>query len=84
MSSLEHFPAKESKPRQRRARVNVAPASYGVREFCDAHNISRTQLYGLWAAGTGPRVFKIGTKIFVTGEAAAAWRAAMEAATNQT
>jgi hypothetical protein len=40
MSSLEHFPAKESKPRQRRARVNVAPASYGVREFCDAHSFT--------------------------------------------
>ena len=49
-------------------------AAYTVNEFCDAHRISRSKLYQLWAAGVGPRFIKIGTKKIITLEAATVWR----------
>lgn len=49
--------------------------------FCDDHNISRAFFYKLQAEGKGPRLMKIGRRILVSAEAAAEWRARMEAAT---
>jgi hypothetical protein len=66
MSLQEHAPARQG--------------AFTVAEFCDCHRISRTKLYGLWKAGTGPRVMRIGTKVLISVEAAAAWRAEREAA----
>jgi hypothetical protein len=62
--------------------IPTAPerAAYSVGEFCMAHRISRSKLYQMWAAGSGPRVMRIGSKVLVTVEAAADWRAAREAA----
>jgi hypothetical protein len=54
-------------------------AAYTVNEFCDAHRISRSKLYQLWAAGLGPRFIRIGSKKIITTEAAANWRRAGEA-----
>jgi hypothetical protein len=56
----------------------TARAAYTVDEFCDAHRISRSKLYELWAAGIGPRFIQIGTKKIISIEAAAAWRLANE------
>jgi predicted DNA-binding transcriptional regulator AlpA len=66
--SLEHSPARQGER-----------AAFTVREFCDAHRISRSMLYKLWAQGTGPRIIKIGTKILISAEAAADWRREREA-----
>jgi len=66
-------------PRQPRARVDVETTTYDVRRFCDANNVSRTHLYRLWAAGRGPKFFKLGKHIRITAEASAEWRAMMEA-----
>ena len=73
MPALE--PAKRQ-PRQPRPRTTT---TYDVRRFCDANNVSRTHLYRLWAAGQGPKFFKLGRHIRITIEAAAEWRAMMEA-----
>jgi predicted DNA-binding transcriptional regulator AlpA len=54
--------------------------AYTIPEFCKAHRISRSGLYQCWARGTGPRIKRIGSKVIITAEAAAAWRAADEAA----
>ena len=54
-------------------------AASTVEEFCRDHRISRSKLYDLWHTGTGPRVMKIGTKNLITNEAAAEWRASLEA-----
>jgi hypothetical protein len=36
-----------------------ARCAFTLAEFCEAHRISRSWLYGEWAAGRGPRVKKI-------------------------
>ena len=55
--------------------------AYTVREFCEAHRISRSALYGLWREGIGPRFISIGIKKLISVEAAEAWRREREAAT---
>jgi predicted DNA-binding transcriptional regulator AlpA len=57
-----------------------ARCAFTLAEFCEAHRISRSWLYGEWAAGRGPRVKKIGTKNIITAEAAAEWRTADQTA----
>jgi hypothetical protein len=56
----------------------ITPVIYTIGEFCTAHRISRSQLYKLWREGAGPRVKRVGTKVLITAEAAAEWRAAGE------
>ncbi len=58
-------------------------AAFTIREFCEAHRISRSMLYKLLAEGAGPRLIKIGTKNLISAEAAADWRRALEAATSE-
>ena len=61
--SLEHSPARE-----------CARAAFTVSEFCDAHRLSRSKLYQLWASGRGPRIMRVGSKLLISVEAAADWR----------
>lgn len=51
---------------------------YSVQEFCDAHQVGRNLFYKLVAAGTGPRIMKLGRRTLITREAAATWRQEME------
>jgi hypothetical protein len=51
---------------------------FTLAEFCIEHRISRTRLYQEWNQGTGPDFFRVGTKILITNESAAAWRSARE------
>ena len=48
-------------------------------EFCDAHNISRSQLYKMWKMGMGPRFMRAGIKRLITNEVDADWRHMLEA-----
>ena len=57
-----------------------ALAAYTMEEFCKAHRLSRSKLYQLWDAGTGPRKMRIGSKVLISVEAAADWRRACEVA----
>jgi hypothetical protein len=66
---LEHSPARQG---------GFVKPVYSVAEFCAAHNISRSKLYQEWAAGTGPRVMRVGVRILISTEAAAEWRLAHE------
>jgi hypothetical protein len=52
------------------------PACYTINQFCETHNLSRSQLYKLWAAGTGPKRKKIGSKNLIPVECAREWRTA--------
>lgn len=61
--------------------LRLDPATYTVASFCEAHNISRSYLYWLWAEGRGPRRTKLGRRTLISGEAAAEWRLRMEAET---
>jgi predicted DNA-binding transcriptional regulator AlpA len=52
--------------------------AYSVREFCQAHGISRALFYKLEAAGRGPRVMKIGRRTLISKVAAEEWRSHIE------
>lgn len=55
------------------------PQFYSVREFCEAHSLSRSFLYRLWRAGKGPGRVKVGSRTFITREAAERWAASLQA-----
>lgn len=59
-------------------------ASYTIPEFCADHgNISKSFFHKLVNEGKAPRLMKIGRRTLISAEAAAQWRALMEAQTNQ-
>lgn len=57
--------------------------AYTFPGFCSDHHISRSFLYKLIKEGQGPRLMKIGRRTLISTEAAADWRAKIEAETNQ-
>jgi hypothetical protein len=57
---------------------------FTIAEFCAAHRISRSSLYLAWRDGVGPRFFHVGSKVLITRESAAEWRAERESAANGT
>jgi hypothetical protein len=57
------------------------PGCFTVDEFCRHHRICRGTFYNLIKHGRGPRIMKVGARTIVTDEAAADWRARMEAET---
>jgi hypothetical protein len=59
-------------------------ASFTIAQFCSEHgNISKSFFHKLVNEGKGPRLMKIGRRTLISAEAAADWRAQMEAQTNQ-
>jgi predicted DNA-binding transcriptional regulator AlpA len=52
-----------------------------VERFCLDHSISRAMFYKLQKHGQAPRTMRVGSKQYISEEAAADWRRAMEAAT---
>lgn len=55
--------------------------AYSIIEFCERHRISVQMYYKLAAQGLAPQTFRVGTRVLVSKEAAARWRAEREAAT---
>jgi hypothetical protein len=62
------------------SQARAGRACFTVNEFCDAHRLSRAQLYNLWNAGIGPRWMANGSRRLISVEAAADWRREREAA----
>jgi len=60
--------------------ATLEPDAYSVDEFCARHRISRTLFYKMKSEGLMPATFKLGTRVLISREAAAAWRRAREAA----
>jgi hypothetical protein len=56
-------------------------AAYTIREFCDAHRISKSTYYNLRKQGLGPDEARVRDRVIITMEAAARWRKARERAT---
>jgi Zn-dependent peptidase ImmA (M78 family) len=54
--------------------------AYSLAEFCRRHGISLQLYYKLAQQGLAPRTFYVGTRVLVSKEAAAQWRAEREAA----
>jgi hypothetical protein len=55
------------------------PDCYSIAGFCSSHSISRASFYNLLKAGAAPRIMRVGSRVLITREAAAAWRAQREA-----
>jgi hypothetical protein len=55
-------------------------ACYSIDEFCAAHRVSRRKFYDLLEHGLGPRLMRVGSRILISVEAAAAWRREREMA----
>jgi hypothetical protein len=74
-----------------RPQARAPPASpgaeiraYSIPEFCRVHGgMSQAFFHALIAKGKGPKLMKVGARTLITVEAATAWRAAQEAATEQ-
>jgi hypothetical protein len=64
-------------------RPPVDRAAYTIDEFCEAHRISRRKYYDLVEQGIGPRIMRADSKVLISVEAAADWRAEREAATQK-
>jgi hypothetical protein len=64
------------KGRQRKEALPVERKAYSIEQFCQAHNLSRTGYYALKAKKMGPAETQLTPrgKIFITEEAAQAWR----------
>jgi hypothetical protein len=58
----------------------VDPDAYSLAEFCERHRISLQMFYKLTHQGLAPQTFRVGTRVLVSKEAAARWRADREAA----
>jgi hypothetical protein len=66
----------------RSGEVRAAPtAVYSRVSFCVAHGISEAFYAKLQNEGLGPDEMRLGSRVFITHESAARWRAAREAAT---
>jgi predicted DNA-binding transcriptional regulator AlpA len=55
--------------------------AYSLAEFCRRHGISLQLFYKLIQQGQAPATFRVGTRVLVSKEAAARWRAEREAVT---
>jgi hypothetical protein len=66
----------------RAGEVRAAPTAVFSRpSFCVAHGISEALYHKLKNEGLGPDEMRLGSRVFITFESAARWRAEREAAT---
>jgi predicted DNA-binding transcriptional regulator AlpA len=70
-------------PRPNFSECFAMPFLMSVPQFCTSHGLSRSFFYKLIQQGKGPRPTKLGARTLVSVEAAAEWRARMEAAISQ-
>jgi predicted DNA-binding transcriptional regulator AlpA len=59
------------------SKENTQPpeGAYTVKQFCETHGgISKAFFYKLKKCGAAPRTYRLGTRFFVSIEAAAEWR----------
>jgi len=75
----------QPQPRAPPASLGAEIRAYSIPAFCRAHgDISEAFFHKLVSEGRGPRLMKIGARTLISIEAAAEWRRAQEAATEQT
>lgn len=53
----------------------MSTKTFTIDEFCEAFGLSRSSFYRMRKAGTGPRVARIGCRVFVPIAAADKWLA---------
>jgi hypothetical protein len=74
-------PSDNSKTVRRILYKDVPAAAYTIATFCVAHDISESFYHKLKSQGRAPREMHVGTRVLISYEAAADWRAAREAET---
>jgi len=75
-------PRKRTRGLTRAGEVREHPtAVYSRASFCQAHGISESFYHALQNEGLGPDEMRVGSRVFITHESAARWRAAHEKAT---
>jgi len=80
--TVKSEPDAPAKPKAAPIRGPPVPAAwYSIKEFCAAHRISMAMYFKLKSDERGPREIAVGTRRYVTFEAAAEWRAAQKEAT---
>jgi hypothetical protein len=52
--------------------------AYTIAEFCVKHRVGRAFYFKIKAQGIGPKEMRVGAKVLISREAAAAWRRARE------
>lgn len=57
--------------------INESSDAYSINEFCERHRISRSHFYDL-PDDDKPRLMRVGKRVLISREAAAAWRMRME------
>jgi hypothetical protein len=80
MTQSKCKPAAASRRRPRLRPLKTPPACFSIASFCVAHHISEAHYFSLKAQGLGPREMRLGARVLVTFEDAAAWRAERVAA----
>jgi predicted DNA-binding transcriptional regulator AlpA len=61
--------------------ADIIRQMWTIDEFCQAHGgVSRATFYNLLKRGVGPRIMRVGARVFVSDAAAADWREQMESA----
>ena len=73
-----------TKKTQRARFKGLQPGAYTIPSFCVAHDLSESFYHKLQIDGLGPREMRIGARVLISHEAAAAWRKAREKATQRT
>jgi hypothetical protein len=54
-------------------------AAFSIDEFCRAHRLSPSTYFKLKVDGIGPREMRVGSRVLISQESAAAWRREREA-----
>jgi hypothetical protein len=79
--SLEHDPARQKKPRKRKAPsndINAGASAMSIARFCLRNDISEPMYFKLRANGLGPKTTQLGARTLITVEAERRWRQARE------
>src|SRR5262249_41669499 len=72
---------KRTKTTQRARFSDLPLGAYSISSCCVAHDLSESMFHKMREKVIGPREMRVGARVFVTFESAAAWRAEREAAT---
>ncbi len=58
--------------------MTMKTGAYDIKEFCEAHHISKSHFYNLMKKDLLPKLMKVGKRILISEEAARDWRKRME------
>jgi hypothetical protein len=72
-----------ARPKATGRKPDIPGAAFTIREFCAAHRLSVSMYFKLKNQGLGPREMAVGSRRYVSFEAAALWRREREAAARE-